>query len=262
MKNQIINKIIRRKKIAFLHVGRCGSTVVSRMLRQNNEFHNSEEIFLSYHEKGMNFSQKDIEELITKNENQKISKFFAFETKFSSFDSWGGGDLSKNCLNIEINEYLQILKKLNYKYVIILERKNHLKRILSILMGRKTGVWHSANSIENSSAISIDVKLRDNENNEFFDLIEYMNNIDKDINNLRKNVSDLEVLNLNYEEHIEKNPKIAYEMVCNFIGIKNPVKPNINFKKTNTDLLKNKLSNYNELKSYLSSSKYLWMLEE
>lgn len=262
MRNKVINKFLRKKKVAILHVGRCGSSVISRMLNQNKDFFNSEEIFLNYHEKGRSFTKEEIESIISIQEQRKTSKIYAFETKYSSYDAWGGSDLSINCLNIDIENYLRILKNLKYDNLIILERKNQLNRIISILMGRKTGIWHQEVDSQKKNKIQLQNQLTDEVNNVKIGLLEYIDIMASESDRLIEKTKDFTVLNLTYEDHIEKNPLLAYDMICDFLKISNPVSPEIKLQKTNRGTVKDKIINYEEIHNYMKGSKHEWMLTE
>ena len=122
----IINNSIRKSKVAMLHPGRCGSTVVGSLLNQHPNFYWSGEPFEKLMGQGP-LEKEGVVKVIKEREQDKISKVYSFATKYPD-----GMHLSPDCIDKSIPEYIDLLSDLGYSKFILITRTNHLKRIVSI----------------------------------------------------------------------------------------------------------------------------------
>jgi len=256
--NRILNFISRDQYVAMFHIGRCGSTVLADMLDQHPEIHWGKEVFQPYHKhrKPVFITRnRCIRQLIRRSASTAVSGTFGFETKYLPLQ-----DLSYQCTNISIGEYLQLLRKMGFTRFIVLHRKNYLRRAVSFEASKVSGDWHT--SVPTSSPTKITLNV-----NSFpFDtgienLVESFKAIDNSFQQLAGTISQKEVLHLTYEADILNDPTIGYKKVCSFLGIQ-PQKPRIYYKRTNPYKLEELLKNFNEVRAKLENTEYAWMLED
>ena len=251
----IINNINRKSKIAILHHGRCGSTVVGSLLNQHPLFHNSGEIFEKIMGKGPLHKER-VKQIISNREHDTISKIYFFETKYPSVMH-----LSNGCINLTTPIYISLLSDLGYKKFILITRKNHLKRVISILKGRETGEWHSEKKIDKILKVNVPIDNFMYGAGISGSLIDYFKMMDEETKLIKETLGGKSLLQIQYEVDIEEDPRKAYQKICDFIGIK-PIPTNVKFKKTNPFLLKHLIKNYKEVKQYFNNTPYSWMLDE
>ena len=67
-------------------------------------------------------------------------------------------------------------------------------------------------------------------------------------------------LHLVYEDDIEQSPKVAYEKVCEFLGVE-AVEVECLYQRINTAPLSEIIENYDEVREYLRGTRYEAMLE-
>ena len=251
----IINSVKRKEKIAMLHPGRCGSTVVGSLLNQHPDFHWSGEPFENLMDKGT-LSKEQTIKVIKQREQDVISKIYSFATKYPS-----GMHLSKECINMDIPRYIELLCELKYKKFILITRRNHLKRVISILKGRQTGEWHSKQVKTKASPIEVPLENFAYGSGKSGSLIDFFKIMDTETELIIDTIGGKPLLHIVYETDIEESPLKAYRKICEFSGIK-PLSPIVNLKKTNPFPLKKLISNFDEVQKYLSKTHYSWMLDD
>ncbi len=197
-----------------------------------------------------NYADKIIEYF--ENQLEKTRKpFFGFEVKPFHISKYLGKD---------IKDYITSLND-TVDYFIVLKRKNFLRKIVSSLVAQSTGFYHMGKKNKsqlkkiniNFNKINIDFKEKS--------LIEFLDEYDLAFRKFSEFLNDKKNLLLTYEDHIQENPFIAYNAVCEFINL-DIRKPKINYLKTNPFALNNIVINFDELKEYLTNTKYEWMLYE
>jgi len=245
----------QKKYIAMFHTGRCGSTVLGRMLNDHYQVFWANEIFHEYMnsanpESGKVFAEK----IINASRNAQNKRIYGFETKYLPQQH-----LSKKCINLELNEYVSHLRKLKFKKFIILHRENYLRRAVSAEVGRQTKRWHTNENIQNLKKITLKVDSYPT-GGHYEPLLDLFVSIDKYYNTLNNLLIDDDTLSLTYENDILVNPEIAYAKVCKFLSITEE-SPEINLKRTNPFLLKDMIENFDEVKEYFADTKYSWMLD-
>jgi hypothetical protein len=250
--------LLRREKVAMLHPGRCGSTVLGSLINQHPSLFWSGEPFLHhYSEKPLTL--KEVNEILHNAELMKISKVYSFATKYPR-----GMDLSYNCVDMSISNYVNHLKELGYNKFVFLERENYLRRALSMEKGRKTGVWHkNAGNDTDKSVDKIELNPKNFQVGEdkYISLNEYFQQLDAEKNEIFDAVGGAPLLYLTYERDIKRDPTKAYKKYCDFVHVSYSA-VDINLRKTNPGKISSLVSNYEVLERYLVSSRYSWMLED
>ncbi|MBK9332795.1 MAG: hypothetical protein IPM96_10450 [Ignavibacteria bacterium] len=273
--NLPFSKKRRKGNIALFHLGRCGSSVLAFMLKSNPDiFWDGENIGDFYLKKleseklhgnvnHLSDIVADVEELKMTNNPitflkirmyWTLKKYYGFETKFSK-----GEHLREEILNIQLDDYIDLLSKIGFENFIILKRENYLKQILSYHIAEKTKIYHSTKDKTMPDTVNIDVYncWMGSIEKPLLEIFEDMDNDYTELNNLLK---DKKLLNLTYEEDIQNDPIVAYKKVCDFLDV-DYHSPKIVHKRTNPFKIEEIVENFDELKLYLDYTKYAWMLD-
>lgn len=248
--------------LAMIHTGRCGSSVVGRMLENNDSIEWDGEFFIHFDEGNVNLKRffKAINPIymiwikrIKSNHN-----FFGFETR--PHEAY---DLSSRKANMKAEKYIDKLKRMGIKKFIILKRKNYLKQIISGVKARKSNNFYIKDRKERDR-IGRKIEL----NTEKVPMGDKHKNILKRFEEqeemyclCNKIIENDKKLNLYYEKDIRENPKIAYEKVCNFIGV-TAESVSVDLKKQNPYTARQMVKNWSEVEEKLKDTKYEWMLEK
>ncbi len=243
----LVNKFIRKESVAIFTIGRCGSTVLQNMLGQHSDMVCDGEIFDDtsfYKDCGVSLTQ-----FMQTYMHQKISRFYSISTKYLP------AQLSETT-GLDLGQHIALLRENNFGKFIIVHRKNYLRYLISIHVGRKLKKYHLKESITLATKIKIDV------NNAFRgkSLLEHFKSIDRQYEQLKNNLKKDIALYLTYEDDILENPRVAYEKVCTFLRI-TIEEPKIIFKRTNAFSYNEMLENFVEIKTILKNTSYEWMLD-
>jgi len=248
----------RGKRVAMLHPGRCGSTVLGRMLEQHSQIDWAFEVF-----------EKDFPNLASKQERLRyvqdtIAKplvgsqkhVFGFETK-----TLPHLHLHASHIGQSIDEYVRLLKSLSFNKFIIIWRGNYLRRAISLEVGHLTSSWHSKEAGKlNRIELPID-QFFESKYHSPMTLIESFRIQVAMIQQIQRLLANQSCLFLNYEVDIENDPKVAYRKVCKFLDVKEE-RVSITLRKTNPFPVREILVNYGTVASALCGTEFEWMLSD
>lgn len=246
----------------MFHFGRCGSTVTSELLNQHPDIKWDNELFdnLQRNPKGFIDTQyeTDYVKILNNRFKRTKEKIYGFEIK-----AHNNAHFHRGYLNTDLDEFIDTLFKQGFGTIIILKRKNYLKQLISIARGIQNQKFH----YKKNEVVSLD-KTHLNPKNAVYgnfkgELIKILEGFDKQydlIDDLleKKGVSSLK---LNYEDHIEKNPVIAYNSICRYLNI-SAEEVKVKQKKISSGKILNEVLEPNILINYLSNTPYEWMLNE
>jgi hypothetical protein len=256
---KFLDKLPRRRNkasdVAMFHTGRCGSSVLGLMLNQHSRIQWAREIF-EKHAQDMNsgaLSLTSVEKIIETNRNKRNLELFGFETKYLPQQH-----LSDKCINMELADYITLLRQMQFDKFIILHRKNYLRRIISAQVGIKTGSWHSQDKVESPTKVRLNVHSLGVTSEP---IIKSFESMDEALAILQSILKRQNTLFLTYEDDILEDPREAYLKVCRFLKIPDE-EPEINFVRTNPFRCEDIITNYDEVEKILRNSRYSWMLED
>lgn len=239
----------------MFHIGRSGSSVLADLFLQHADLVWGGEIYRRLIGK-LNKSDLSMMRLpdpvafVAAQLDARYATNYGFEVKFFHLD----------LLDMQLARYVNGLAQIGVDRFIVLRRKNYLRKIVSSLIAKETGVWHIRdNSDPKPVAVRVDVNdLRlDRQSGP---LLAHLENFDENFKRLDTLLSGKPVLKVSYEEDIERDPLVAYRKIVDFCGLTR-MSPVVRLKKTNPYPLCDLIVNYGEVREYLSDSNFAWMLE-
>lgn len=245
----------------MVHIGRCGSTVLSNMIEQDYSIHWAgeiyEPIFKAWKSVGHDFPRplklaKSPISYLKHEMGRSRKPFFGFEVK----------PYHLKLLGQDPEEYFNYLQSLGFERFILLDRANRLRKIISSLLSQQSGVYHvSPGNFKRHRKSKILINLDNIQiDNDAKTLLEYLQDYDRRWAKVCDLLSDKEVLSLEYSRDIEADPFVAYDKVSRFLDL-NLKTPKIYYKRTNPYPIAELVENYDELCDLLGNTKYSWMLE-
>jgi hypothetical protein len=250
-----------RVNIAMIHPGRCGSTVLAKMLSATIDVYWIGELyarfFREWEEQGFNVQNPsslgdDPLLLVRDKMESRPADVFGFEFK----------PFHNVLFDMPMCKYLDGLDDLGFKHYVVLQRKNRLRAIVSsVAAHRPGGSYHLAKgkavmrqSIHLDPA-SVSIDLDDKP------LLSFLEDYDEQFGEVARIMEGRHALSLIYEDDIESNPRYAYEKVCAFIGIvpEDDIFPEL--RKTNPFPLSVLIDNYQEVAECLQGTRFAWMLD-
>ncbi|MGH7550629.1 MAG: hypothetical protein ACREK3_07725 [Gemmatimonadota bacterium] len=250
--NSLRPNLQRRRpgNVTMLHVGRSGSTVLGDMLDQHPRVYWDGEV---YHRSLQDPSKVgDPFHFLARRMLRAGSSYYGFEVK----------PVHLRTLNLEIQEFITTLDRLRFTHFIILERKNHLRRLLSGVIARRSTVFHRAPGDPLArSRVAIDV-TRIKVVNTTVPLLDFLTWYEEFFASLRDLLDSSKTLWLTYEADILDDPVVGYGKTLSFLGIEAVSPPKISYGKTNPYPVEAMVSNFGELKGALQGTRFEWMLYE
>jgi hypothetical protein len=254
---------MNNKIIVLWHFGRSGSTVLGDLLDQHSSIKWFGEVFTlqSQTDNSHYMTAQSMYEYIRLATNKSFEggKHCGIEIKPINFFS------NPSC---DMKDLVQILASDSDMVHIFLQRKNILKRIVSSHKALHTGKYHVKGIHEsgqdepkiNTQKIMFDY-WRDWDTNtvasNVLDLLENIEIVEQEVYSMI-NVMLGGLASLNYEDHIESDPLVAYKKVLQLLQL-NHQKISIRFKPTSGGL-DNDLINFKEIADELSGTRFSWML--
>ncbi|UCC57309.1 MAG: hypothetical protein JSU75_06210 [Gammaproteobacteria bacterium] len=167
-------------------------------------------------------------------------------------------------LDMTLPGYLEMLEALGFSHFIILERKNHLRRIVSMMIARKTSQLYRRVVVD-PSLVRIELEvgqlvLGRGKDLEPRSLVAHLEREQESMRLLKQLLSDRRSLHLVYEDDISSDPIVAYRRVCEFTGI-GYYNVSVKYYKTNPFDLAEVLTNFSEVERVLCGTPFEWMLD-
>jgi LPS sulfotransferase NodH len=253
-----------RTNVAMIHVGRCGSTVLAKMLNAHEKVYWSGEFYNRFFP-GRNFPQRsgntpvefpgDPIELL----QEKMSSLKAFRADVFGFEI---KPFHYGLMQIPFGEYVESLEAAGFTHFIVLDRKNRLRKMVSSVIAQQPGnKYHIANNEKAKRSLALvdvgSVKIDSDDK----PLLSFLEDYDEQFFEVAKVLSDRNVLQLSYEEDIQEDPRQAYTKVCEFIGLPQQTNIEVRLNRTNPYPLSELIENYDEVAAALQGTPYEWMLE-
>ena len=243
----------------MLHIGRCGSTVLANMLKQNPGVYWDGKTARQAHELyGDGVRDLDISDWFERQFSISGSRYYGFEFKMLR-------DQYASIFDKSVAEFLQLFKSIGVTHFILLYRGNTLNQAISHYSGLNNAVWHlSPDSGQQASkkSFSIDFDHVTTGSGQGLPLKDYLRDIEDTKDEIRHILQHDKLLELEYERDIlESGPLMAYEKVCNFLQI-----PGGNVFVKNKKVLalppSEAVENYADAVSALAGTEFEWMLDQ
>ena len=247
------------------HIGRCGSSVLGSLLAQHPSVSYSNEIYSRFMPRRRGSSLLPSIESVLEEAEQGASEseLHFFEVKHLSDQNLGLYP------QLKLQDWVNLFFSRGYKYHILMRRRNGLRRILSHLRAAQSGqyVLGSSSAVAQSPPITVPLgKIVHGFGRRtllgWLEEYEHGHKVMQDclvaMNKLHPELSWLELV---YEDQIEHDPYNAYRDVCNFLDLP-VVNVDLIHRKISPGCLADLIANFNEVRDYLSPTRFAWMLSE
>lgn len=243
-----------RRGIFMWHHGRCGSSVLGKLLDQHPDISWHRELYRRYTVKGVD--RPNFLDDIHRVRGKSAKTFYGIELK-------GLPTQHLQRLGVNLEQFVDAIRPEGFEHAIFLHRRNILRKLISVQIVdqglRDSFHLPSDSSDELRGKLTIDV-------NEvrivgrLAPLLDMITHIDEESEKARQLLADrFELLTLHYEDDIEANPLNAYAQVCAYLGLE-PADPSVTMKRINTKALPDLVANFGEIEDALAGTRYEWML--
>lgn len=252
---------LRPGNVVMFHIGRCGSTVISLLLKQHRRIHWASElyvpIFLEWQRKNAGIEAveempEDAIDILRRNMRLALHRFYGFEIK----------PFHLRLIGYSTESFVHHLDSLGFTHFILLDRKNRLRKIVSSIFAHQDGEeYHvECNTKEQKTRVYINV----DEVRIDFDakpLVDYLWDYENQVHKLDALLEGRRFLKLTYEEDVRANPKRAYSSICEFLGLQ-PANASVMLSMTNPFPVRDMIKNIEEVEETLCGTSYEWMLSD
>jgi hypothetical protein len=249
-----------RTSALMFHTGRCGSTVLAKMLNQHPEIYWAGEIFERMPERHKNVtSRTNAVQLIVEQRRRECRRrgkhTFGFELKYLPGQHFGDGFIT-----MTLEDYFPLIRRLHFSKFIVLHRDNYLRRAISAEVLRQNRSGHSKSTPHKPTRITLDLQAFPLTSTYRSSLLDSFQFIDEHHGRLVKLLSNMDVLHLSYEKDIQEDPTSAYRKACRFLEVE-PESPAIPLARTNPFPCEDIIENIREVRAALRNTRYEWMLD-
>jgi len=238
--------------VAMFHPGRCGSTVLGGLLGQHPDIFWGGEI---YH--------RTNDEIYIQEHFPMFKLFWRMMTSAKKHYGYEVKYLHKGqqqLIGLDWPIYVQRLWQMGCKHFIFLGRKNSLRNLVSIAVSLARNKWHQTPSeIEELTKVKIDVEGVLTTNG-YMTLLEYLDRYQDAQYEIKHVLKRYGYLQLYYEDDIAIDPILGYQRVCQYLGVAEYNQVSIQYARTNPFLIKDIVSNFDEVSRMLSGTSFEWML--
>ena len=249
---------LRPGNVAMLHAGRSGSSVLGNLLHQHPEIVWDREVFkpgrieaLCGNGPAKGLAQRPLT-VLRLLMSRAGRRFYGFETQLTQLERLG----------LELPDYVERLVGMKFTHFIVLERKNTLRRIASVLVGRSAARWHLTQADGEPALERIHFGIEDlNLRGQPKPLLQHLRDSRDTFGLLDECLRDKQVLRLSYEDDIAERPERAYRRVCEFLGLQ-PSEVSVLLRKTNPFPLRQMVTNFEDLERALAGTEFAWMLSD
>jgi LPS sulfotransferase NodH len=247
------------EQIVMLHTGRCGSTVLARMLDEHPSIYWAGELFARMTERHPEVppgpgALKTITRKGRRAGRHTGKRFYGFELKYLPQQH-----LRREFLNLRLEDCVSLLRRLRFLRFIVLHRENYLRQAISVQVGREQRRWHARTAPEKPKLIVLNLEsFRPGPPR--IGLLDEFRSLEENHDKLKHLLAHDQVLYLSYERDILEDPTQAYLKCCRFLGVA-PASPQIALARTNPFAYDEIVLNMPAVTTLLRNTKYAWMLD-
>ncbi len=254
------NDASAKRMVAMFHVGRTGSTVLGGLLDQNEHIRWGHEIYLdimrTYADQPLQRGDYDpaVDPIERVRERAAAAgrDWFGFEVKFVHLFPF----------DLTLPRYIDALGEVGVTHFILLERRNHMRKIVSNHVRRRTGTTHHGKDAKATlTRVRVDVDNVRIPRNRDISLVDCLREFTRDFEQARTLLADRPLLELTYEDDIQDDPRVAYRRVCEFLGVE-PATVEVELGRTNPFPVRDIIENFDDVAAALAGTEFAWMLDE
>lgn len=252
----------------MFHLGRCGSTVLGRMLDQHPGIAWAGELYEG--------PTRDAPAWTGGSSPWARSRYFPGDPAGFLGERLAAGAADRRVgfevkpyhlrLNgVKVPDYLTDVTSLGVDSFLLLSRRNHLRKVVSSLVARRDGRFHrsagtgSGKPAGPTAPVRLDcdrIRLDNQERS----LPEFFRAWDDDLDEIRQYMEGRRFLELRYEDHVEQDPREAHDRILDFLGLA-PHPAKVDLERTTPDPLSRVVANLDEVRERLTGTPWSWMTD-
>ena len=243
-----LNANRRPGAVALFHIGRCGSTVLTELLDQHPKMYWDGETYgrvldeLKDAGQDRSTSGFDPATYVEQRLQRSGSRWFGYDVKFFHVTDF----------NVTVDDYVNQITSRGITHLVVLRRRNYLRKVVSTEIGQLRGWYHKRDGLA-VERIRLNFSAKD-----LSRLLGQFEQWDREYAILDGVSAAHPVLQIDYETHIENDPRVAYKMVSDFLGLA-PFETQVTLRRANPEPLSDLVENLDEVEAVLRGTSYAWM---
>ena len=250
---------MRPGNIAMFHIGRCGSTVLTSLLKQHSKVFWASELYEPIFKEWRRKTQENVITgempddailILQKSMKKAFHRYYGFEIKPFHF----------RLIDYSKESYIEHLDRLGFSHFIILDRENRLRKIISSMIAHedRTRFHMKGKTKSKLKQIYIDVDKVTIDYDQK-PLLSFLEDYENEMSSLKEILEKKNCLCLTYEKDVQDDPRLGYRKICDFLNIK-PKDVTIDLSRTNPFQVREMIENFQNVNDMLKDTKYEWML--
>ena len=258
VQTRIVGPLTARGRLgaaAMFHIGRCGSTVLMDLLNQHPKIGSDGEPYnrvakdmdrrgVDPHSSGL-----DPADHIHRRFGRVGARWYLYSLKFNQVTQF----------DRELDRYLADIESRGVNRLVVLDRSNLLRKVVSGLRARANGQFQSSDPDAvrpDKVRVDVDAVAMEGETHSLIGQFERWN---REYERFDRLIGDRPVLRLNYEADILDDPRVAYEKVVTHLGL-DPHPVDVRLQRLNPFALEDVVENLDDVGRALADTPYAWML--
>ncbi|HYO47814.1 MAG TPA: hypothetical protein VEY33_14110 [Gemmatimonadota bacterium] len=240
----------------ILNSGRCGSTVLLRMLDAHPRACSRGEVFHRYDTIYGGCPRRPDPLRYLERELRRVGRrHFVFSVHFLRAQH-----LRPDLLDMQLEEFLRVVHGMGVNRIVLLERRNYLRIILSSYAGALREQWHVP-ALGESEVKSF---VLDPDRVEFarttLPLTAWLEEFERGYAEARGLVAAVSGLYLTYEEDVLPDPGIGHRKLCAVMGLP-ALDVEVSLRRSNPFPVREMLRNFEKVERHLRGTRFAWMLD-
>jgi hypothetical protein len=171
-----------------------------------------------------------------------------------------GQHLRPDLVNLRLEEFLDAIGERGFERVVLLERRNHLRVLLSRYAGAMRERWHvPADAKTERRAFELDPGAVEFARTRL-PLTAWLEEFERGYAEARPLVAARQGLYLTYEKDVLPDPRIGYRRLCAALGVQ-PVDVEVPLRRSNPFAIRDMLRNFDKVERELRGTRFAWMLD-
>ena len=179
----------------------------------------------------------------------------------TSAAQWFGFDFQPLYLRLgatDVASHASSLRRAGFTHFVILRRANLIRRLASATRSAESGVYGMRTTDERPSAGPVVIPTHGILGEPT--LLQHLDAVERFYKQVEVVHARDAVLHVEYERHIEGDPRVAFGMVIDFLGLQQ-VEPAVPLQRLNTLPTRDVVQNYDEVRKVLRGTEHEWMLD-
>ena len=235
--------------VAVFHVGRCGSTVLSDLLSQHPGIYWDGESYVRVIQRLQRAAIPpgtagfDPPRYIARRLSRSGWRWFGYDLKIQHIREFA----------YPLQTYIENIEALGVEKLVVLRRRNLLRRMVSASIGKKRGRYHLPASVPTAELMTIRIDP--------VKAAEAITTLEADYAALDRALGDRSVLRLAYEEDVSSDPSLGALRALEHLGLP-PCRFQVRIQKTTPFPLRATIENFEEFRAVFRDTPHSWMLED